>query len=165
MAFKSLQDLFHAQLQDAYSAETQLVKALPKMAKAASDPDLRSGFELHLEETKGHVKRLEEVCKEVGCKTGSETCEAMEGLIEEGQEIIGMDGESDVRDAGLIIAAQKLEHYEIALYGGLCALAKRLGQTQAADTLHQTLEEEKRTDEKLTTLAERQVNAQAASAR
>jgi len=163
MASTSLESLFQAQLQDAYSAETQLVKALPKMAKAASMPELRSGFEQHLTETKGQVKRLEQVCKQVGCKTGSETCEAMEGLIEEGEEIIGMDGDEDVRDAGLIIAAQKVEHYEIALYGGLCALAKQLGQTQAAELLHQTLEEEKRTDEKLTSLAESRVNLQAAS--
>jgi ferritin-like metal-binding protein YciE len=160
-----LEELFHAQLQDAYSAETQLVKALPKMAKAASSPELKAGFEQHLEETKGQVKRLEQVCKQVGCETGSETCEAMEGLIAEGKEVINMKADDEVRDAGLIIAAQKVEHYEIALYGGLCALAKQLGQTEAARTLHQTLQEEKETDEKLTQLAERQVNAQAAGAR
>jgi ferritin-like metal-binding protein YciE len=164
MAAKSLEDLFHAQLQDAYSAETQLVKALPKMAKAASLPELKAGFEQHLEETKGQVERLKEVCKVAGCKTGSVTCEAMEGLIVEGKEVINMKADDDVRDAGLIIAAQKVEHYEIALYGGLCALAKQLGHTEAAETLHQTLEEEKRTDEKLTRLAESQVNAQAAAA-
>jgi len=165
MASQSLENLFIAQLQDAYSAETQLVKALPKMAKAASLPELRTGFLTHLEETKDQVKRLEQVCKSIGCKTGSETCEAMQGLIEEGEEMIDLDEEDSVRDAGLIIAAQKVEHYEIALYGGLCALAKQLGQTQAAATLHQTLEEEKRTDQKLTTLADSLVNTQAASAR
>jgi len=164
MATQSLESLFHAQLQDAYSAETQLVKALPKVAKAAKQPALRAGIELHLQETKGHVQRLEQVCNLIGCKTGSETCEAMEGLIEEGDEIIEMDTDDDVRDAGLIIAAQKVEHYEIALYGGLCALAKRLNQRQAAEILHQTLEEEKRTDEKLTALAESHVNPKAATA-
>jgi len=161
---KSLDCLFHAQLQDAYSAETQLVKALPKMAKAATLPELRSGFEQHLQETKGQVKRLEQVCQQIGIKPGSETCEAMQGLIEEGEEVIDMDVEDEVRDAGLIIAAQKVEHYEIALYGGLCALAKQLGHNDAANTLHETLEEEKRTNDKLTMLAESQVNAHAATA-
>jgi len=164
MASKGLEELFVAQLQDAYSAETQLVKALPKMAKAATSAELKAGFEQHLEETKNQVERLKEVCKTVGCKTGSETCEAMEGLVEEGKEIIDMKVEDDVRDAGLIIAAQKVEHYEIALYGGLCALAKQLGQTEAAQRLSETLQEEKRTDEKLTRLAERSVNAHAAAA-
>jgi len=160
---KSMEELLKAQLQDAYSAETQLVKALPKMAKAASSSELRGGFELHLKETEGHVERLKQVCKQLGFKTGSETCEAMEGLIEEGKEVIKMDVEDEVRDAGLIIAAQKVEHYEIALYGGLCALAKQMGHEDVATTLHQTLEEEKRTDEKLTRLAEQQVNTTAAS--
>jgi len=163
MAGKTLEELFFAQLQDAFSAERQLVKALPKMAKAATFPELKAGFKQHLEETRGQVERLREVCKLVGCKTGKETCEAMEGLVAEGQEIIDMETESDVRDAGLIIAAQKVEHYEIALYGGLCALAKQLGQKQAGKLLHQTLEEEKKTDQKLTQLAESRVNAQAAT--
>jgi ferritin-like metal-binding protein YciE len=165
MYSQALDSLFVLELQDAYSAETQLVKALPKMAEAASYPELRAGFEHHLEETKDQVKRLERVCKEFGCKTGSKTCQAMQGLIDEGEDIIDMDLQDDVRDAGLIIAAQKVEHYEIALYGGLCALANQLGFTDAADLLHQTLEEEKMTNEKLTTLAESQVNAQAAAAR
>jgi len=165
MGSLSLEDLFHDQLQDAYSAETQLVKALPKMAKAASHPELRAGFDQHLEETKNHVERLKEVCKQLGCSTGSKTCEAMEGLIAEGKEVIDMKTEDEVRDAGLIIAAQKVEHYEIALYGGLCALAKQTGQEQIANILHETLDEEKRTDEKLTALAESHVNAQAAGAR
>ena len=101
------------------------------------------------------------MCKQLGCDTGGETCEAMEGLIEEGDEVIEMDADSDVRDAGLIIAAQKVEHYEIALYGGMCALAKQLGKPEAAAILHQTLDEEKRTDEKLTQLAEQRINAKA----
>jgi len=163
MAVKSLEDLFQNQLQDAYSAETQLTKALPKMAKAAATDELRAGFEQHLKETKNQVKRLETVAKQFGWSLGSETCEAMEGLIEEGDEMIDLDVEPQVRDAGLIIAAQKVEHYEIALYGGLCALAKEMGREDAATTLHETLEEERRTDEKLTQLAEQRVNPQAAS--
>jgi len=158
---KTLEDLFHDQLQDAYSAETQLTKALPKMAKAASSAELKAGFEQHLKETENQLKRLEQVCKQVGCKTGSNTCEAMEGLIEEGDEIIGLGLDSDAQDAGLIAAAQKVEHYEIALYGTLCAFAKKLGKTDAASTLHQTLEEEKRTDQKLTQLAESWINEKA----
>jgi ferritin-like metal-binding protein YciE len=162
MAATSLEQLLHTQLQDAYSAETQLTKALPKMAQAASSKELKAGFEQHLKETEGQVRRLQQVCKQLGCDTGGETCEAMEGLIEEGEEVIDMDADADVKDAGLIIAAQKVEHYEIALYGGLCALAKEIGKPDAATILHQTLEEEKRTDEKLTHLAEQRVNARAA---
>jgi len=158
---KTLTDLFHDQLQDAYSAETQLTKALPKMAKAATSADLRAGFEQHLAETKNQLARLEKVCEQVGCKTGSNTCEAMEGLIEEGDEVLGLGLDKDAQDAGLIAAAQKVEHYEIALYGTLCAFAKQLGHPDAARILHETLDEEKRTDEKLTQLAERGVNQQA----
>jgi len=158
---KTLNDLFHDQLQDAYSAETQLTKALPKMAKAAVSAELRSGFEQHLTETKNQLARLEKVCEQVGCKTGSNTCEAMEGLIEEGEEVMGLGLDKEAQDAGLIAAAQKVEHYEIALYGTLCAFAKQLGHADAARLLHQTLEEEKRTDEKLTQLAERGINQKA----
>jgi len=158
---RTLRDLFFDQLQDAYSAETQLTKALPKMAKAASSPDLRAGFEKHLKETEGQLRRLDEVCAKVGCKTGSNTCEAMEGLIEEGDEIVGLGLDPDAQDAGLIAAAQKVEHYEIAMYGTLCAFAKELGHEDAAATLHQTLDEEKKTDETLTALAERRINAKA----
>lgn len=158
---KTLTDLFHNQLQDAYSAETQLTKALPKMAKAAASEDLRAGFEQHLKETQNQVTRLEEVCKAVGCKTSGNTCEAMQGLVSEGEEIIGLELEKDAQDAGLIAAAQKVEHYEIALYGTLCSFAKQLGHKNAAELLHETLEEEKRTDEKLTRLAERGINKKA----
>jgi ferritin-like metal-binding protein YciE len=161
MATKTLKDLFHDQLQDAYSAETQLTKALPKMAKAASSAELRAGFEKHLTETKNQLTRLEQVCQQVGCKTGSNTCEAMEGLIAEGDEVAGLGLEPDAQDAGLIAAAQKVEHYEIALYGTLCTFAKQLGHTEAAALLHQTLEEEKRTDETLTRLAEAGINQKA----
>lgn len=158
---KSLTDLFYDQLQDAYNAETQLTKALPKMAKAASSSELRTGFEQHLKETQNQVTRLEQVCQEVGCKTGSNTCEAMKGLVSEGEEIMGLGLDKDAQDAGLIAAAQKVEHYEIALYGTLCEFAKQLGHTNAASLLHQTLEEEKRTDEKLNQLAKQNVNARA----
>lgn len=163
MASKTLKDLFADQIQDAYSAETQLTKALPKMAKAAGSPELRAGFEQHLTETQNQVKRLEQVGQQLGIKLTSNTCEAMEGLIEEGEEIIGLGLEKDAQDAGLIGAAQKVEHYEIAMYGTLCTLAKRLGHSDVASLLHQTLDEEKRTDEKLTRLAESGVNQMAAS--
>jgi len=161
MASTSLRGLFENQLQDAYSAETQITKALPKMAKAASSAELKAGFEQHLRETQGQVLRLENIGKQLGIKLSGNTCEATEGLIEEGEEIIKMDLDPDARDAGLIAAAQKVEHYEIAMYGSLCAWAKQLGLGDAASTLHQTLEEEKRTDAKLTQLAEAKVNARA----
>jgi len=163
MAAKTLQDLLVSQIQDAYSAETQLVKALPKMAKAATSSELKAGFSTHLKETEGHVRRLEEVCAQIGCKTGGVTCEAMEGLVAEGEEMIDFGTDGEIRDVGLIIAAQKVEHYEIALYGGICAVAKQLGKNEIATTLSQTLEEEKRTDQKLTQLAEAAVNKKAAT--
>jgi ferritin-like metal-binding protein YciE len=158
---KTLTDLFVDQLQDAYSAETQLTGALPKMAEAAGSAELKAGFEQHLIETRNQVTRLEQVCKQLGCKTGGNTCEAMEGLIEEGEEIIDMGLDPDAQDAGLIAAAQKVEHYEIALYGTLCSFAMQLGHQAAARLLHETLDEEKRTDQKLTQLAERGINRKA----
>jgi len=158
---KTLTDLFITELQDAYNAETQLTAALPKLAKAATSPDLRAGFEQHLKETKNQIERLERVCEQVGCKTGPHTCKAMKGIVTEGDEIMDLGLDKDARDAGLIAAAQKAEHYEIALYGSLCAFAKQLGHTEAASLLHETLEEEKRTDEKLTQLAKRSVNPKA----
>ena len=162
MASTTLRDLFENQLQDAYSAETQIKKALPKLAKAAASAELKAGFELHLTETNGQIGRLENIGQALGIKLSGNTCEATEGLVEEGEEIIKMDLDPAVRDAGLIASAQKVEHYEIAMYGSLCAWAKQLGLTDAAGLLHQTLEEEKRTDAKLTSLAERQVNPKAA---
>jgi ferritin-like metal-binding protein YciE len=161
---KTLEDLFHDQLQDAYSAETQLTQALPKMAKAATSAELRDGFDRHLAETKTQLSRLERVCEQVGCKPASNTCEAMEGLIAEGEEVIGLGLERSALDAGLIAAAQKVEHYEIALYGTLCTFAKQLGHREAAELLHETLEEEKATDRKLTALAEAGINQQATNA-
>jgi len=158
----TLRDLLTLELQDTYSAETQLTKALPKMAKAASNAELRAGFEQHLKETENHVRRLEQVAKELNISLKGNTCEGMEGLIEEGEEVIGLSAENEVKDAGLIAAAQKVEHYEISAYGTLCAWAKQLGLSSVANTLSQTLDEEKRTDEKLTRLAEQMVNLQAA---
>ena len=164
MKFINLQDLFMEQLRDMYDAEQRLVKALPKMAKAASDAQLRGSFEQHLEQTKNHVTRLEQVFQLLGQKAKEETCPAMKGLIEEGEEMISAGGGDEVRDAGLIAAAQKVEHYEIASYDTLCTWAQRLGQHAAFDLRHQTLEEEKATDEKLTQIAEGNVNLQAAHA-
>lgn len=157
----TLQHLFTSQLQDAYSAETQLVEALPKMAEAAETAELKSAINKHLTETNRQVERLKKVCELAGCDPEGETCEAMEGLIAEGEEMIDQGAESHVRDAGLIAAAQKVEHYEIALYGTLSAWAKELGMDEAARLLHETLEEEKRTDQALTKLAEARVNLQA----
>lgn len=156
---RTLIQLFVDQLQDAYSAENQLVKALPQMAKAATSPELRAGFERHLEETKGQVKRLEEAARLANADASGKTCEAMEGLIAEGKEMIALKADGHVKDAGLIAAAQKVEHYEIALYGCLCTWADELGLTDVKHLMHQTLEEEKRTDEKLTELAEQRINA------
>ena len=153
----NLRDLLELELKDTYSAETQLTKALPKMAKAAANPELKAGFEQHLKETENHVRRLEQVAKEMNISLKGNTCEGMEGLVEEGEEIIGLSAADDVRDAG-----QKVEHYEICAYGTMCAWAKQLGLSSVATTLAQTLDEEKRTDEKLTRLAEARVNLQAA---
>lgn len=162
MKLTTLQDLFIHELKDLYSAENQLLKALPKMAKAASHEDLQAGFEEHLEQTKTHVTRLEEIAEAGGYKLAGHKCKAMEGLIEEGSELISEDAEDAVRDAGLIGAAQRVEHYEIAAYGTARALATLLGHHDAADLLGETLEEEKATDEKLTELAESAINVEAA---
>ncbi len=163
MKLNTLHDLFVQELKDLYSAETQLVKALPKMAKAATNEELRAGFEEHLEQTRNHVTRLESIAKDGGFKLTGHRCKAMEGLITEGAELISEDADDEVRDAGLIGAAQRVEHYEIAGYGTARALAIRLGYDAAADTLTQTLDEEKETDEKLTELATTTVNELAAA--
>jgi len=162
MKLKTLQDLFIHELKDIYSAETQLTKALPKMAKSASSEELKSAFEEHLEQTKEHVRRLEQIAEACECKLTGHKCKAMEGLVEEGSEMISEDAEDVVRDAGLIGAAQRVEHYEIAAYGTARALAECLGYSEAVDLLSETLEEEKETDEKLTEIAESTINAQAA---
>lgn len=163
MKLQTLQDLLVHELKDLYSAENQLVKALPKMARAATSEALRAGFEEHLEQTRNHVARLEEIAKSLDCKLSGHRCKAMEGLIEEGSELISEDAEDTVRDAGLIGAAQRVEHYEIAGYGTARALAECLGYDDAVELLGLTLDEEKATDEKLTELAENTINAEAAA--
>lgn len=158
----SLRDLFIEELQDIYWAENHLVDNLPTMAKAATSAQLRQGFETHLQETRNQVERLERVFRSIGEEPESKKCEAMNGLVKEAEEIISDTTEGTlVRDAGLIIAAQKVEHYEIAAYGSLRTLAQILGYTEAAGLLEQTLEEEKATDQKLTQIAESFVNARA----
>jgi ferritin-like metal-binding protein YciE len=164
MKLESLEDLYVDQWRDLYNAESQLIKALPKMAKAASAGDLKNAFEEHLEQTRLQANRLEEIFGKLGKKAGGKKCQAMEGLIEEGKELSQEDAEEAVRDAGLIAAAQKVEHYEIAGYGCVCTWAERLGRGDEAQLLRQTLDEEKRTDEKLTRLAEGGVNDSAREA-
>jgi ferritin-like metal-binding protein YciE len=164
MKLNTIEDLLHHELKDLYSAEKQLVKALPKMAKAATNTELKAGFDEHLEQTKGHVERLDQIGEILGKKLTGHTCKAMEGLIEEGSDLISEDADATVRDAGLIGAAQRVEHYEIAGYGTARALATTLGQDEIAELLEETLEEEKETDAKLTELAESAVNAEAEEA-
>jgi ferritin-like metal-binding protein YciE len=155
MKENDLKELYIDELRDIYSAENQLIKALPKMAKAATSAELRGGFEEHLEQTKGHVKRLEEIFSELGEKPTGKECKGMKGLVEEGKEMIEEEElEGEVLDAGLISAAQRVEHYEIAAYGCVRTYATLLGEDDAAELLEQTLQEEKETDEKLTELAE-----------
>jgi ferritin-like metal-binding protein YciE len=158
MPLATLEDLFVNELKDLYSAEKQLVKALPKMAKAASSPKLRKGFEDHLKQTQKHVERLEEIFEEMEVKPRGPKCEAMEGLIEEGKRTMQEDAEPAVMDAALIAAAQRVEHYEIAGYGTVRAFANTLGLKGPERLLQQTLEEESQTNEKLTKLAESEIN-------
>ncbi len=160
----SLEQALVEELRDLYSAERQLVKALPKMAKAASAAKLRQGFEKHLQQTRKHVERLEQACTALGTSPGGKTCAAMEGLIKEGDELLSENADAAIKDALLIAAAQKVEHYEIASYGSACAWAERLGHRKTLRLLNQTLTEEKQTDEKLTKLAESSINAKAAAA-
>jgi len=161
MAMESLQDLFVDQLRDLYNAENQLVKALPKMAKSSDSEELKNAFMGHLEETKGHVERLEQIFEKLGAKPGGKICKAMKGLVEEGSEMMEEDAEPPVMDAGLIAAAQRIEHYEMAGYGCVRNYAKLLGETEAAKLLQQTLDEEMAADKKLTRLADQSINARA----
>jgi ferritin-like metal-binding protein YciE len=156
----TLHDVYIEQLRDLYSAETQLIKALPKMAKAAQDETLKKGFEDHLAQTKGHAQRLEEIFEALDEKPTGKKCKAMAGLVEEGSEAIGEDATPEAKDAMLIAAAQRVEHYEIAGYGTVKTYAKLLGYEEAAETLQETLSEEVETDEKLTEAAE-SINAEA----
>jgi len=159
---ESLQDLLVNELKDLYNAENQLIKALPKMAKAASNPDLQQAFTTHLEETKEHAERLEKIFETLDESPKGKKCKAMEGLIEEGKEMMEEDAEPEVLDAALISAAQKVEHYEIASYGSARTWAQDIGQDQVAELLQATLDEEAETDRKLSQLAETLVNRQAA---
>jgi ferritin-like metal-binding protein YciE len=153
-ALKSLRDLLVDELRDLHNAENQLLKALPKMAKAAAHEELKEGFEEHLEQTRGHVDRLDRCFKILGENAKGKTCHAMKGLVEEGDEAIQNDAPDAIRDAQLIGAAQRVEHYEIAAYGTARAFAQTLGETKIADLLQETLDEEGDTDKKLTALAE-----------
>ncbi|MBX9700589.1 MAG: ferritin-like domain-containing protein [Acetobacteraceae bacterium] len=154
----TIKDLLTTALQDAYSAETQILDALPKMEEAATSPTLKRAFQEHLQMTQRQVERLEQVCQQLGIEPEGESCEAMEGLVEEGEQLIDELDEGPVLDAALIGAAQKVEHYEIAAYGTLTAMLKAMGETKCADLMAQTLKEEKDTDEQLTQVAESEVN-------
>jgi ferritin-like metal-binding protein YciE len=164
MELETLKDLYIHELKDLYSAENQLIKALPKMAKAATNQSLAEGFKTHLKETEEHAVRLERILKRHDETTRGPKCKGMEGLIEEGQGMIDEDAEDEVRDAGLISAAQRVEHYEIAGYGSARTYADLLGDKEGATLLQQTLDEEGATDKKLTKLAKTVVNLQAESA-
>ena len=161
--FNSLQDLLANQLEDLYDAEQRLRQALPKMTDAASSPELKQAFQSHLRETEGHVARLESIFHGLGRRTKRETCEAMKGLISEGEDMISAKGDSAVKDAALIAAAQRVEHYEIASYGTARTFTLRLGFRDAAEKLNQTLQEEGAADKKLSQIAESAVNLQAAA--
>jgi ferritin-like metal-binding protein YciE len=154
MALESLNDLFVEQLRDLYDAENQLIKALPKMAEASNSEELREGFEEHLEQTKGHARRIEQIFESLGEKAKAKKCKGMEGVIKEGSETLDEDMDPDVKDAAIIAAAQRVEHYEIAGYGTARTFASLLGDREAASLLEQTLQEEKDTDAKLNHLAE-----------
>jgi ferritin-like metal-binding protein YciE len=158
MAVKSVKDLLLEELRDIYHAEKQLVRALPKMAKKAKSDELRQAFEHHLEETKGQVERLDQVFQQLDSRSSGKRCEAMEGLIEEAKEMMEEISTPEVLDAAMIAAAQKVEHYEIASYGSVQALAEALGHTEAARLLEDTLNEEKSADQKLNQIALSSVN-------
>jgi ferritin-like metal-binding protein YciE len=160
MELNSLRDLYVDELKDLYSAENQLLKALPKMAKAATAKSLKNGFEKHLKETREHVERLKKICGGLNISPGGKNCKAMKALIEEGEDVINEEAEPEVRDAALIAAAQRVEHYEMAGYGCVRTYAQLLGNKQAAKTLQKTLDEEGATDKKLTELA-RRINVKA----
>ncbi|HET6468423.1 MAG TPA: ferritin-like domain-containing protein [Geminicoccaceae bacterium] len=163
MPINTMQDLFVHSLRDMYHAEKQLVRAMPKMAKAAQHQELRQAIEEHLEQTKNQVERLNQVFEAIDVAARGVRCEAIEGLVEEAKETMDEVQDPEVRDVAIIVAAQKVEHYEIAAYGSLRTMAEMLGHTEAAQLLEQTLEEEKQTDQKLNQLALSRVNKDAAS--
>ena len=160
---KNLEDLFEQQLKDLYSAESQLVIAIPKMVKAAHDSKLKKAFENHLEETKNHKKKLEEICRELSIKPTGEECKAMKGLVKEAESMIEVKADPEVKDAGLIAEAQRVEHYEISGYGTVVRFAKELGHDRIAKKLQETLDEEYNADQKLGDLAERRLKVKAKS--
>ncbi|HUF55477.1 MAG TPA: ferritin-like domain-containing protein [Thermohalobaculum sp.] len=162
MSVKSLDDLFVHTLKDVLYAEKQILKALPKMEKKASSDALKTLFGEHRKETEEHVERLSKVFEQIGKKPGTEKCDAILGIIEEAEELMGEIEDGETLDAGMIAAAQAVEHYEIARYGTLCAWAKELGHTEAASILEKTLKEEKAADEKLSGIAESRLNKRAA---
>jgi ferritin-like metal-binding protein YciE len=165
MKLNNLNDLFVDQIRDLYNAERQIEKALPKMVSSASSPDLQQGFQTHLEQTKHQVDRLTQIFEELKLRPTGKACQGMEGIISEGEEFIKEKGiDPAVKDAALIASAQRVEHYEIAGYGTARTYAQKLGYTQAARLLEQTLQEERQTDEKLTQLAESGINQQAKQA-
>jgi len=163
MKVESIEDLFLDELKDLYSAEKQITKALPKLVKAASTQELSAAFDSHLQETRGHVERLEEIFQKLGKRGAGKTCEGMKGVLEEGSEVIQEIEKGPIRDAGLIAAAQRVEHYEIAGYGSVRSFARLLGKTDIVELLEETLEEEKAADEKLTKISE-SVNQEAQTA-
>ena len=165
MKLESLKDLYLEQLKDLYSAETQIVDALPKLAERASSEDLKKAFQEHLRQTQEQVRRLEQIFQDIGETPKGHTCEGMKGLLREGEEMIKMQGDPKVIDAGLIAAAQRVEHYEIAGYGTVRTYAEMLGKQQHMSLLERTLQEEEMTDERLTQLAEAHINEEAMSQR
>jgi ferritin-like metal-binding protein YciE len=163
MSVGNLQELFLDELKDLYSAEKQITRTLPKLAKAATSPELKDAFQTHLEETNEQVKRLEQIFQLIGKKGTGKTCEGMKGVLSEGSEVLQQTDKGDVRDAAMISAAQRVEHYEIAAYGGVREYAKLLGQTEAMNLLDATLKEEEAADKKLTMIAKK-VNSAAMKA-
>ena len=161
-SFNSFDDLFSHQLEDVYDAEEQLIDALPKMADASTSSELKTAFNSHLMETREHARRLEQVFSMLGKEASRTTCPAMKGLIKEGSEVVGASGDGRVKDAGLIAAAQRVEHYEMAAYGTLRTLAQQIGREDVARILQKTLDEEGAADKKLTSIAMSGVNQQAA---
>ncbi len=159
----TLHDLYVHELKDILSAEKQITKALPKMARAANNPELKRGFEKHLAETENQIVRLEKIFKRLDESSTGPKCEGMEGLLKEGAKMLEEDAAPSVLDAGIIVAAQKVEHYEIAAYGSLCTFAAALGYQEDLTLLKETIEEEENTDETLTELAESQINEEAMS--
>jgi ferritin-like metal-binding protein YciE len=164
MKMESLKDLYLEQLRDLFDAETQLVEALPKMASAANNPNLKNAFNQHLRQTREQITRLDRIFSALGERPEGQTCQGMKGLLKEGEEMIKAKGDPDVIDAGLIAAAQRVEHYEIAGYGTVRTYAEMLGAEEAVRMLEKSLQEEEETDDKLTELAESQVNVEAEAA-